>query len=115
MVEGQTTVECFRRIDNALQKLAVFGGRKNKDEVNVHVVFILAPSKHGKLLLGLDVLRTIVSAGVFAPYLPCSLQLLSKEDRGEAVRLVESEYAMRILWKYRYSTAKIVRSWRMQG
>ena len=46
MVEGDDPVECFSRIDQAVQTLTMLGGNKDEDKVNVHIVQSLSPLKY---------------------------------------------------------------------
>ena len=44
MVEGEDPVEYLSRIDKTVQKLAILGGTKDDDAVNVHIVQNLSAS-----------------------------------------------------------------------
>ena len=44
MVEGEDPVEYLSRIDKNMKKLAMLGGTKNDDDVNVHIVQNLSAS-----------------------------------------------------------------------
>ena len=44
MVEGEDSVEYLSRIDETVQKLAMLGGTKDDDDVNVHIVQNLSAS-----------------------------------------------------------------------